>query len=41
MDEPIDSSHRRGFVREGIPIRLRRVADLNGDGSLSRMRSIP
>ena len=41
VDQAIDGGHRRGFVWEGILIRLRGVADLNGDGSWSRMRSIP
>ncbi len=41
VDQPVDGGHGGGFVREGIPIRLRGLADLNGDGSWSRMRSIP
>ena len=41
VDEAVDGGHRGCFVRDGIPIRLRGLADLNGDGSWSRMRSIP
>ena len=41
VDEAVDQRHDAGGGGEGIPIRLRRLADLNGGGSRSRMRSIP
>ena len=41
MNETIEDGVREGRILHGILIRLRGVADLNGDGSWSRMRSIP
>ncbi len=41
MNETIEDGVGEGWILQGIPIRLRGLADLNGDGSWSRMRSIP
>ena len=41
VDEAVEDGVGDGGIVEGIPIRLRRLADLNGGGSRSRMRSIP
>ena len=41
VDDAVEDGIGDGGLANGIPIRLRGLADLNGAGSWSRMRSIP